>query len=88
MVHHIIAVNCTEPPERPGTGTWEWNGDYKFGTEITYTCGPFGNFIDSTGENYPVTVARCSWGQVWDPIVLDPCVATSCQVISYIEAYP
>ena len=85
---HITAVNCTEPPERPGTGTWEWNGNYKYGTEITYTCGPFGNFIDSTGENYPVTVARCSWGQVWDPIVLDPCVATSCQVSSYIEAYP
>ena len=30
----LSAVNCTEPPERPGAGTWEWNKDYSFETEI------------------------------------------------------
>ena len=75
-----IAVNCTEPPERPGSGTWEWNGEYKYGTYIVYTCGPFGNFMNESGYKYPVTVASCSWDQAWDPPQLDPCVATSCQV--------
>ena len=73
-------MNCTEPPERPGSGTWEWNGDLKFGTDIVYTCGPFGNFMNETGHKYPLTLATCSWGQTWDPPQLDPCVATSCQV--------
>ena len=39
------AVNCTEPPEKPGAGTWEWNGELVYETEILYTCGPYGNFL-------------------------------------------
>ena len=39
------AVNCTEPPEKPGAGTWEWNGELIYETEILYTCGPYGNFL-------------------------------------------
>ena len=77
------AVNCTEPPERPGSGTWEWNGEFKFGTDIVYTCGPFGNFMNESGYKYPLTLATCSWGQLWDPPQLDPCVAASCQVKLY-----
>jgi hypothetical protein len=29
---------------KPGAGTWAWDGSYKFGTNISYTCGPYGNF--------------------------------------------
>ena len=39
------AVNCTEPPEKPGAGTWEWNGELIYETDILYTCGPYGNFL-------------------------------------------
>ena len=40
----IPAVNCSSPPERPGAGTWEWDGSQTFHTEVTYTCGLYGNF--------------------------------------------
>ena len=32
-------------PEKPGAGTWEWNGELIYETEILYTCGPYGNFL-------------------------------------------
>ena len=76
-------MNCTDPPEKPGSGTWEWNGDFKFGTQISYTCGPFGNFQNGTGAKYPELVSSCAWNKTWVPSVLDPCVATSCQVIPF-----
>ena len=46
--------------------------------------------MNESGYKYPLTLATCSWGQLWDPPQLDPCVATSCQVklyhfIFYIE---
>lgn len=76
----IPAVNCTDPPEKAGSGTWEWNGEYKFDTKITYTCGPFGNFENGTGSKYPELISTCAWNRTWVPGQLDPCVATSCQV--------
>ena len=78
----ITAVNCTDPPEKAGSGTWEWNGEYKFDTKITYTCGPFGNFENGTGSKYPELISTCAWNRTWVPGQLDPCVATSCQVNS------
>ena len=79
----ILAVNCTDPPERPGTGTWDWNLEYKYGTEISYTCGPFGNFQGPDGEKYSEQISYCAWNKTWTPSVLDPCVAASCQVIPF-----
>ena len=46
----ITGVNCGEPPERPGAGTWEWNGNYSYTTQISYTCGPYGKFCYSNGK--------------------------------------
>ena len=76
-------MNCSEPPERPGSGTWAWNLEYKYRTEITYTCGPFGNFKGEDGEKYTELVSYCAWNKTWTPSVLDPCVAASCQVIPF-----
>ena len=79
-----LAVNCTdEPPERPETGTWEWNQNIGFETSITYTCGPYGNFEDPGGNKYNLIDSVCAWNKSWTPSQLDPCVAASCQVIPF-----
>ena len=49
----VSAVNCSDtPPERPESGTWEWNGNIGYETSITYTCGPYGSFEDTGGNKY------------------------------------
>ena len=49
----VSAVNCSDtPPERPESGTWEWNGNIGYETSITYTCGPYGSFEDVGGNKY------------------------------------
>ena len=51
----VSAVNCSDtPPERPESGTWEWNGNIGYETSITYTCGPYGSFEDVGGNKYRV----------------------------------
>ena len=80
---HCLAVNCTEPPERPTSGTWEWNGELVFATEVLFTCGPFGNFQGPDGYKYAELVSTCAWNKTFSPATLDPCVATSCQVIPF-----
>ena len=76
-----LAVNCTdEPPERPETGTWEWNRDIGYEASITFTCGPYGNFEDAEGSKYNLIDSVCAWNKSWTPSQLDPCVAASCQV--------
>jgi hypothetical protein len=76
-------VNCTAPPVKAPVGTWEWDGDFQYGTEVLYTCGPYGNFMAADGGLYEELVARCAWNQTWLPPVLDPCVSTSCQQIPF-----
>ena len=46
----ITAVNCTEPPEKPESGTWEWDGGIEFENSVAYTCGPYGNFLMEDGS--------------------------------------
>lgn len=79
----ISAINCTEPPERPESGTWDWKSEYKYNTDIKYTCGPFGSFKSENGETYIEKIVSCGWNQTWVPSSLDPCVATSCQIIPF-----
>ena len=69
----FTAVNCSEPPPKPDAGTWEWNGDYEYGTNILYTCGPYGNFRLESGELYEDLVVTCAWNKSWTPSPLDPC---------------
>lgn len=69
----LPSVNCTEPPERPGTGTWEWSGDYQYLTQIEYTCGPYGQFMGADGQLYSQSIAECQWNKTWAPHTLDPC---------------
>ena len=76
-------MNCTEPPERASSGTWEWNGQLQYGTSVLYTCGPYGNFQAPSGEKYAELESRCAWNKTFSPGTLDPCVATSCQVIPF-----
>ena len=87
MTNDIVtfsAVNCTDsPPERPESGTWEWNGGISYDTRVTYTCGPYGGFESPEGNTYKVIDSVCGWNKSWVPSVLDPCVATSCQVIPF-----
>ena len=80
----LPSINCTDlPPERPASGTWEWNGLLEYDTSVKYTCGPYGNFESPTGEKYSVIDSVCAWNKSWTPNVLDPCVAASCQVVPF-----
>ena len=76
-------MNCTDPPEKPAAGTWEWNGELIYETDILYTCGPYGNFLSPDGLLYEELVAVCAWNKTWVPSVLDTCAATSCQEIPF-----
>ena len=78
-------MNCTEPPERPTSGTWEWNGELVYDTKVLYTCGPFGNFQGGDGIKYAELTSTCAWNKTFSPGALDPCVATSCQVRSFLS---
>ena len=40
----ISGVNCSTPPEKPESGTWEWDGGFEYDNKIKYTCGPYGQF--------------------------------------------
>ena len=44
FIYITAAVNCTEPPERPPSGTWEWAGSQEYLAEADYTCGLYGMF--------------------------------------------
>ena len=91
-------MNCSEPPTRPGAGTWEWNKEYSFETEIIYTCGPYGNFKNQDGMKYEELITECAWNKTWVPTGLDECAgnlacrfllcnhhspATSCQIVPF-----
>ena len=73
MIKICLAVNCSDPPQRPAAGTWEWNQEYVYETEIIYTCGPYGSFIDSDGQFYENQISRCEWNKTWTPEVLAEC---------------
>jgi hypothetical protein len=77
------AVNCTDPPAKPGAGTWQWNGHLSYQTSILYTCGPIGNFLSPDGVLYEQMVSTCAWNKTWAPETLDTCVATACQEIPF-----
>ena len=77
------AVNCTDPPSKPAAGTWEWNGEFSYGSSVLYTCGPYGNFLSPEGDLYEELVAECAWNQTWLPSSLPPCGATSCQEVPF-----
>ena len=84
LICYSTDVNCTDlPPEKPSTGTWEWDGSHDYDAVVTYTCGPYGNFQNDLGETYKYLESVCAWNRSWTPLVLDPCVATSCQVIPF-----
>ena len=70
----FLAVNCTESPERPGAGTWEWSGDLSYQTEIEYTCGPYGSFLKADGEVEEILISTCEWNKTWTPSELSACV--------------
>ena len=68
-----LDTNCTEPPPRYPAGTWEWSQDYQYGTQILYTCGPYGQFQSQDGVLYKELVAECMWNKTWAPPELDIC---------------
>ena len=37
------------------------NGNFNYGTSVLYTCGPYGNFLDSNGFLYEYLISTCSW---------------------------
>merc|ERR1711923_696963 len=63
------AVNCTAPPSRPPSGTWEWNGDHGYGAEAHYTCGLYGKFQSSQGDKYEELTSVCGWNRSWVPAI-------------------
>ena len=64
-------------------GTWEWDGSFSYGTQVLYTCGPYGNFQRPDGSLYEYLVSTCTWDRTWYPPVLEPCAATSCQLVPF-----
>lgn len=66
-------INCTDPPARPSAGTYEWNGNRKYGSSVLYTCGPYGQFQDASGMLFKELTSTCQWNKTWAPNVLDPC---------------
>jgi hypothetical protein len=79
-------VNCSTPPAKPGAGTWAWDGNYAYGTNISYTCGPYGNFQGPGNTQYETQVVTCAWNMSWVPSVLPSCVATFCSQIPFPPA--
>ena len=69
----IASVNCSDPPKRPQSGTWEWDGGYGYGNVIEYTCGPYGQFLSSEGQLYEKKLVECQWNRTWSMPELDPC---------------
>jgi hypothetical protein len=82
----LSGVNCSTPPAKPGAGTWAWDGNYAFGTNISYTCGPYGNFQGPGNTQYETQVVTCAWNTSWVPSVLPSCVATFCSQIPFPPA--
>ena len=82
-IFSVAAVNCTDPPARPPSGTWEWNGNKEYHSKAQYTCGLYGKFENSNNEKYEVLESVCGWNKSWVPNVFDPCAATSCQYIPF-----
>ena len=81
----LPSVNCSEPPERPPTGTWEWSGDHSYLTQILYTCGPYGQFYNDHGQLYPQLISECAWNKTWSPPVLDPCQGNVMMLIIFSQ---
>jgi hypothetical protein len=77
-------VNCSAaPPPRPGAGTVAWSGSYAYGTNVSYTCGPYGRFQGPGNTQYETVTATCAWNMSWVPEVVPNCVATSCPQIPF-----
>ena len=79
----LSAVNCTDPPARPPSGSWEWDGSREYLSEAAYTCGLYGHFRSEEGRDYETQVSVCGWNRSWVPPSFDPCVSTSCQYIPF-----
>ena len=82
----IAGVNCSQPPVKPGAGTWTWDGSIAYGTNISYTCGPYGNFIGPGNTMFETQISTCGWNKSWVPDVLPDCVATFCPQIPFPPA--
>ena len=41
---------------------------------MSYTCGPYGQFRDASGNSYKAAVVECAWNRSWVPHVLEECV--------------
>lgn len=83
----VPTVNCSEPPERPSSGTWQWDRSYEYNTTIIYTCGPYGQFQLPSGKLIKEVVSSCAWNKSWTPNTLPPCVAKSCPIIPFPPSY-
>ena len=83
----LDTVSCSEPPPRPESGTWEWDGSYAYQTKIIYTCGPNGKFKLSNGSLVDEFTSICSWNKSFVPIKLPECVATSCPIVPVPPKY-
>ncbi len=79
-------MNCSTPPVKPGAGQRSWDGAYAYGTNITYTCGPYGKFQGPGNTTVDTQIATCGWNKSWVPDVLPDCVATYCPQIPFPPA--
>jgi hypothetical protein len=86
MCYLFQGVNCSTPPVKPGAGTWDWDGSYTYGTNISYTCGPYGKFVSPGNIMFETQISTCGWNRSWVPDVLPDCVATYCPQIPFPPA--
>ena len=61
--------SCLEdPPPKPEIGSYLWDGFKTYNTEVTYSCGPYGEFVADNGSRFEEAKSVCQWDTSWsDP---------------------
>ena len=77
----VDIITCSDPPQRPSSGTWDQTGKLTYLAKVTYSCGPFGRFQLKNGSSVEEVVSTCMWNKSFVPDTLPDCRATSCPLI-------
>ena len=57
-----------DPPPKPSIGSYVWDGFKSYNTEVTYSCGPYGEFVAANGSRFTEAKSVCRWDTSWsDP---------------------
>ena len=65
----VADSSCSDdPPPKPSIGSYLWDGFKSYNTEVTYSCGPYGEFVATNGSRFEEAMSVCQWDGSWsDP---------------------